>query len=403
MAWGPISIAGSVSGYTLPTATKDVLGGVKTGENITNKGGVISLIKENVIAALGFTPANSTHTHNYAGSGSAGGSATSAVKLDTATAGTATKPVYFSGGKPVACTYELKKTVPSDAIFTDHTYSAMKGATASAAGVAGLVPAPAKGAQDKVLSGAGTYIDVYTKDQVDALQEQVKSGTVKPVVVWTGQLYTAKTYTLPETVDYLTIWGGEGEGDNKAPQYLLPGETVTFYGYSKSTATFNTNHTLTIKNGGDLGGNYFVGYHYETYAEDTKVPQLVAVKTIKSANNAQSMTVGTDVDCIVLRWSVASGTGSINYLRYMTLIRGVTPEDKWYLFTSAGKLTVPTTQYFYNGIYDVICYHYATAAELSAQLTSAQSALADADALNLDQDYRLTLLELGVTDDETTE
>ena len=27
----------------------------------------------------------------------------------------------------------------------------------------------------------------------------------------------------------------------------------------------------------------------------------------------------------------------------------------------------------------------------------------DADALNLDQDYRLTLLELGVTDDETTE
>lgn len=32
-----------------------------------------------------------------------------------------------------------------------------------------------------------------------------------------------------------------------------------------------------------------------------------------------------------------------------------------------------------------------------------QAALADADALNLDQDYRLTLLELGVTDDETTE
>lgn len=30
-----------------------------------------------------------------------------------------------------------------------------------------------------------------------------------------------------------------------------------------------------------------------------------------------------------------------------------------------------------------------------------KSALADADALNLDQDYRLTLLELGVTNDET--
>lgn len=72
------------------------------------------------------------HAHSYAGSASAGGSATSAVKLDTATAGSATKPVYFSGGKPVECTYELKKTVPADAVFTDHTYDA---ATASALGL----------------------------------------------------------------------------------------------------------------------------------------------------------------------------------------------------------------------------------------------------------------------------
>lgn len=72
------------------------------------------------------------HAHSYAGSASAGGSATSAVKLDTATAGSATKPVYFSGGKPVACTYELEKTVPADAVFTDHTYGA---ATASALGL----------------------------------------------------------------------------------------------------------------------------------------------------------------------------------------------------------------------------------------------------------------------------
>lgn len=72
------------------------------------------------------------HAHSYAGSASAGGSATSAVKLDTAMAGSATKPVYIIGGKPVACTYELKKTVPADAVFTDHTYDA---ATASALGL----------------------------------------------------------------------------------------------------------------------------------------------------------------------------------------------------------------------------------------------------------------------------
>lgn len=74
---------------------------------------------------------STNHTHSYAGSSSAGGSATSAVKLDSS-AGSATQPVYFSSGKPVACTYTLSKSVPSDAKFTDTTYS---NATTSAAGL----------------------------------------------------------------------------------------------------------------------------------------------------------------------------------------------------------------------------------------------------------------------------
>lgn len=59
-----------------------------------------------------------THTHSYAGSTSVGGSANSAIKLDTS-AGSTTQPIYFSGGKPVACTYTLGKSVPSNAVFTD--------------------------------------------------------------------------------------------------------------------------------------------------------------------------------------------------------------------------------------------------------------------------------------------
>ena len=142
-----------------------------------------------------YTPAS--HTHNYAGSASAGGSATSAAKLDTATAGSVTQPVYFSGGKPVATTYTLEKSVPADAKFTDTvyshptnsgnkhipsggssgqilrwsadgtavwgadnntTYSAFKGATSSAAGGSGLVPAPAAGTQaTKYLRADGTW------------------------------------------------------------------------------------------------------------------------------------------------------------------------------------------------------------------------------------------------------
>lgn len=44
--------------------------------------------------------------------------ATTASKL-SANAGSATNPVYFTGGVPTACTYSLNKTVPSDAVFTD--------------------------------------------------------------------------------------------------------------------------------------------------------------------------------------------------------------------------------------------------------------------------------------------
>ena len=73
------------------------------------------------IGTTSTTAAAGNHTHNYAGSSSAGGAATSATKLtNTSAIGSATNPVYFTdGGVPSACTYSLNKTVPSDAVFTD--------------------------------------------------------------------------------------------------------------------------------------------------------------------------------------------------------------------------------------------------------------------------------------------
>lgn len=70
----------------------------------------------------------------YAASSTAGGSATSAVKLDNAAdAGATNKPVYFNNGKPTAIAYEVNKAVPADAVFTDTTYeskAAVSGGTA---------------------------------------------------------------------------------------------------------------------------------------------------------------------------------------------------------------------------------------------------------------------------------
>lgn len=49
-------IATNANNYSLPTATGSVLGGVKTGSNITNSSGTISLSSSNVTSALGYTP-----------------------------------------------------------------------------------------------------------------------------------------------------------------------------------------------------------------------------------------------------------------------------------------------------------------------------------------------------------
>lgn len=61
------------------------------------------------------------HTHNYAGSTTAGGSANSAVKLDSS-AGSETNPVYFKDGQPVAIAHSIQADVPADAQFTDTVY-----------------------------------------------------------------------------------------------------------------------------------------------------------------------------------------------------------------------------------------------------------------------------------------
>ena len=61
----------------------------------------------------------------YAGASTAGGAATSAAKLtNTSKIGDTNKPVYFTAnGVPTAISYTIDKSVPSNAVFTDTTYS----------------------------------------------------------------------------------------------------------------------------------------------------------------------------------------------------------------------------------------------------------------------------------------
>ncbi len=60
--------------------------------------------------------------------------------------------------------HTVAANVPADAKFTDTTYIDMKGATGSAAGTHGLVPAPAAGANTKFLRGDGTWQNTPNTD-----------------------------------------------------------------------------------------------------------------------------------------------------------------------------------------------------------------------------------------------
>lgn len=94
-------------------------GGSTEGTNLFTFNG--SAAKTVNITASAIGAAASSHTHNYAGSSSAGGAANSANKLNT-NAGSASQPVYFANGIPVAITGTIANNVAS-ANKVNHTLS----------------------------------------------------------------------------------------------------------------------------------------------------------------------------------------------------------------------------------------------------------------------------------------
>ena len=80
------------------------------------------------------------------------GNATTASKLGSESKGSATQPIYLNAGVPTACTYTLGKSVPSNAVFTDTTYSVASGSTN------GLMSSTDKTKLDGIATGANKYV-----------------------------------------------------------------------------------------------------------------------------------------------------------------------------------------------------------------------------------------------------
>ena len=205
-------------------------------------------------------------------------------------------------------------------------------------------------------------------------------------------------------------------------------ESGNFYTKAEADAKFGTPYTLPPATADQLGG-VKVGDYLDVDEDGTlsgktlndKIAAAVAVKseprlvwntTVTAAASNHNMILSYDiqipdgVDYVHIKSKSERGDGTeVNIARggstYHSLDAGsvatystTTFQPKGTLHFQFAKSTNASITFWVTG------YHYPTIAEL---LTETQAAQDDADALNLDQDYRLTLLELGVTDDETTE
>lgn len=147
--------------------------------------------------------AAASHTHNYAGSGTAGGSANSAIKLDSS-AGSATRPVYFSGGKPVAIGYTIAKSVPADAKFTDtNTWRGIQNNLTSDSTDQSLSAAQGK-ALKALVDGKAPTSHKHTKSQITDFPSSMPASDV---YAW-AKAATKPSYTKAEV--------GLGNVDNTA-------------------------------------------------------------------------------------------------------------------------------------------------------------------------------------------
>ena len=220
--------------------------------------------------------------------------------------------------------------------------------------------------------------ELHTKlDALDAAIAAVESGNF-----YTKQEADRKfgtPYSLPPaTADQL---GGVkvGEALDIAPDGTLSAKTLN----DKIAAA------VAVKSEPRLVWNHYeeTGKRWKTY--DIKMPDGLDYVHVKTKYNSSTGGYGEEVD--IAKGSTANhnyGNGTGIFASNTTFQTNGTLH--FATETSTGGYTV---EIWLTG------YHYPTLGELVAE---AQAAQADTDALAVDQEYRVAMLELGLTDDTTT-
>ena len=221
--------------------------------------------------------------------------------------------------------------------------------------------------------------ELHTKlDVLDAAIAAVESGNFYTKAEADKKFGTP--YTLPAaTADQL---GGVkvGEALDIAPDGTLSAKTLN----DKIAAA------VAVKSEPRLVWNHYeeTGKRWKTY--DIKMPDGLDYVHVKTKYNSPTGGYGEEVDI------AKGGTANHSYGNGTGIFASNTT------FQTNGTLhfaTETSTDGYTVEIW-LTGYHYPTLAELVAETQAAQ---ADTDALAVDQEYRVAMLELGLTDDTTTD
>lgn len=290
-------VTGKPSTFTPPTSSATVLGGIKVGYTTFGKNYKVQLDSSgNAYVNVPWTDTNTTYTNMGAASASAAGEA---GLVPAPAAGAQAKYLRGDG---------TWQTPPNT------TYSNMGGATSSAAGSAGLVPAPAAGKQASFLRGDGTW--VVPTNTTYGLASTTANGLLRQLNGSTSSFMRGDgTWATPPNTTYAvaneSTNGLMAAADKKTMNRLIGVNTVTTLAnlpISKRsiTATLSAATTLSVQSGMQIGEELMIRC----------VPSAAFTQAIPNSGAYVSMS-GTSITTTANKpfeiniWCYASGKYSI--------------------------------------------------------------------------------------------
>lgn len=292
-----VNVPWTDSNTTYTQATSDNLGLVKIGYSANGKNYPVALDGNGkMYVNVPWTDTNTTYTNMGAASASAAGKA---GLVPAPAAGAQAKYLRGDG---------TWQTPPNT------TYSNMGGATSSAAGAAGLVPAPAAGKQTSFLRGDGTW--VVPTNTTYGLASTTANGLLRQLNGSTSSFMCGDgTWATPPNTTYAvaneSTNGLMAAADKKTMNRLIGVNTVTTLAnlpISKRsiTATLSAATTLSVQSGMQIGEELMIRC----------VPSAAFTQAIPNSGDYVSMS-GTSITTTANKpfeiniWCYASGKYSI--------------------------------------------------------------------------------------------